>query len=149
MPKRLFAIFALVAFTFLAASSASAAAERKMLTSLSAGIESASKDNKLIFIKYGREACGNCRSLKTLINERKVKLFDSEFVLVDLDCDNKDVSREFYAKYRSLLTDAKTLPFVIVAKADGTPVAAITSYNEAKAYNKFIMDAKKQAKAAN
>ncbi|MDF3058134.1 MAG: Thioredoxin-like [Rariglobus sp.] len=140
--------YLLAALTLLAFSATGFAGERKMLTSLPTAIETASKDNKLIFITYGREACGNCQSLKKLINERKVKLFDSEFVLVDLDCDDKAVAREFYGKYRSLLTDAKTLPFVIVAKSDGTPVAAITSYKDAGAYNKFIMDAKKQANAA-
>ncbi|MFA6288104.1 MAG: thioredoxin family protein [Opitutaceae bacterium] len=133
----------------LALSATGFAGERKMLTDLPAAIATASKENKLIFIKYGREACGNCQSLKRLINERKVKLFDSEFVLVDLDCDNKDVARLFNGKYRALLGDARTLPFVVVAKPDGTPVAAIASYQDAGEYNKFIIDAKKKAKATN
>lgn len=132
----------------LAITTTSVAAERKMLTDLPTAIETATKGDKLIFITYGREACGNCRSLKKLINERKVKLFDSEFVLVDLDCDDKAVSRQFYDKYRALLKDAKTLPFVVVAKADGTPISGISSYKDANAYNKFIADAKKQAKTA-
>jgi thioredoxin-related protein len=140
MIKQLIAVFLLLI------ASTSFAAERKMLTDLSTAIETASKSDKLIFIKYGREACGNCQSLKALINERKVKLFDSEFVLVDLNCDDKEVSREFYSKYQALLKDAKTLPFVVVAKSDGTPIAAISSYNDAKAYNKFVADAKKKAK---
>lgn len=140
----------IAAFFFLVAIvSTGFAAERKMLTDLPTAIETATEKNKLIFIKYGREACGNCRSLKTLINERKVKLFDSEFVLVDLNCDDTAVAREFNGKYRSLLKDAKTLPFVVVAKSDGTPIAAISSYNDAKAYNKFIADAKKQAKTTS
>jgi len=140
----------LIAFVILLTLSATGfAGERKMLTDLPAAITTASKDNKLIFIQYGREACGNCQSLKRLINARKVKLFESEFVLVELDCDNKDVAKEFYGKYRSLLTDAKTLPFVIIAKPDGTPVSAITAYQDAGEYNKFITDAKKKAKTAN
>ncbi len=134
---------------FLALCVTGLAGERKMLTDLPAAITTAAKDNKLIFIQYGREACGNCQSLKRLINARKVKLFDSEFVLVELDCDNKEVARAINGKYRALLGDARTLPFVVVAKSDGTPVAAISSYQDADAYNKFIIDAKKKAKASN
>ena len=142
MPKYLAVLLALFAFVTTGHS-----AERKMLTELAPAIEAASKSDKLIFIKYGREACGNCQSLKGLINDRKVKLFDSEFVLVDLDCDQPEISRAFNKKYRATIGDARTLPFVVIAKPDGTPVAGIGGYKDAAAYNKFIMDAKKQAKA--
>jgi thioredoxin-related protein len=144
MIKYLATCLALLAFVF---ASTGHSAERKMLTELAPAIEAAARSDKLIFIKYGREACGNCQSLKTLINDRKVKLFDSEFVLVDLDCDQPAIARVFNKKYRAMIGDARTLPFVIIAKADGTPVAGIGGYKDAAAYNKFIMDAKKQAKA--
>ena len=141
MKKYLFALIALTLF-----SNVGSAGERKMLSELPAAVEIATKEDKLIFIKYGRESCGNCRSLKRLINERKVKLFDSEFVLVDLDCDKPEVSRVFNKTYRAMLEGSTKLPFVIIAKPDGTPISAITGYKDADAYNKFVSAAKKQAK---
>jgi len=71
-----------------------------MEADLNASIELAQKIKKLIFIKYGREECSNCMNLKTLINQKEIRLFDSEFVLVDLNCDDPVVKKSFWNLYK-------------------------------------------------
>jgi thioredoxin-related protein len=141
MKKLLLVITSLVLF------SNTYAGPQKTIDNLPAAIETATKEKKLLFIRYGRETCGNCQNLKRLMKENKVKVFDSEFVVVDLDCDTTDDRKEF-SKYREALKDAKTLPFVIIAQSDGTLVSSVTSYQDADDYNKFIREAKKKAKKA-
>lgn len=44
------------------------------LTDLTAAIEVATKEQKSLFIMYGREACGNCQSLRALLEKKDVRL---------------------------------------------------------------------------
>ena len=140
--KKLISILILCLFTQVCFS-----ADRKMETDLNAAIELAQKDNKLIFIKYGRDVrCGNCVHLNKLINQRAVRISDSEFVLVNLNCDDPVDSKSFRSLYGDSFKDAKTLPFVVIAKADGTLISSVSSYQNADSYNKFIMSAKSKSK---
>jgi len=124
-------------------------AERQMETNLDRAIEVAQKDNKLVFIKYGREKCGNCRHLDSLINKKDIRLLDSEFVLVDLNCDAPSNQKAFYKLYRNAFKDAKALPFVVIASADGSLINSFSGYIEEEDYNKFIRDAKNKSKKLN
>jgi len=47
---------------------------------------------------------------------------------------------------QSALKNEKTLPFVVIARPDGTLVSSIASYQNAESYNKFIMSAKSKSK---
>ncbi len=109
-------------------------------------IEAAKEKQKLIFITYGREACGNCRSLKKLISDKKIRLPDFEWVQADIDCDDPKTRKGFDARYRSAFKDARTLPFVVIAKPDGTLVASSSGYLDEKGYAKFIRDGRYEAK---
>jgi thioredoxin-related protein len=116
------------------------------VTTVDAAIEAAKEKQKLIFISYGREACGNCRNLKKLISERKVRLPDFEWVQADIDCDDPAMRKGFNERYRSAFKDARTLPFVVIAKPDGTLVASASGYMDEKAWAKFVRDARYEAK---
>jgi thioredoxin-related protein len=109
-------------------------------------IEAAKEKQKLIFISYGREACGNCQSLKKLINDKKVRLPDFEWVRADVDCDDPKTRKGFDARYRDAFKNARTLPFVVIAKPDGTLVASTSGYMDEKGYAKFVREARYEAK---
>lgn len=103
----------------------------------------AKRSNKMLFIMYGREACGNCQHLKKMIRDGKVKISASEFIIVDINCDDKKQSAVFQSKYPSL-SGGGYLPFVVIAKPDGTCIVSRKGYGEAADYEKMIREAKKK-----
>ncbi len=113
------------------------------LTDLKAALEVAAKEQKSLFIMYGREACGNCKALRGLLEKKDVRLPKTSFVIVELNCDDPAVSKEFRARYK---VEGDTLPFVVMAKPDGTQVAARSGYGTAAEYNDFVKDARKELK---
>lgn len=48
---------------------------------------------------------------------------------------------EFYKRYK---VDGQTLPFVVIAKPDGSQIAARSGYGREREYNDFIRDARKE-----
>jgi len=113
------------------------------LTALPAALDKAKAENKLIFIEYGREACGNCQALKSSIKKGQVKLPENEFVYVDLNCDDKAVRAEFDKRYK---VNGQTLPFVVIADSQGNQLMARTGYGSAKDFQDLIKQAQKQQK---
>lgn len=103
-------------------------------------MEQAKAANKLLFVKYGREACGNCRALARLIEERDVKIDEDDFVFADIDCDDKAQKRVFYDTFE---VDGKTLPFVVIATPDGKQIASRTGYGREDDFEDFIKDAER------
>lgn len=94
-------------------------------------------ENKLLFVQYGRETCGNCQALKAMIRGRKVRLSDSKFVYADVNCDDQATRQTFRSKFK---VEGRTLPFVVIAGPDGKQLAARSGYGTAKAFAKFIKD---------
>lgn len=113
-------------------------------TDLSAALEKAAAGKKLLFIQFGREACGNCQALKAMIQNRSLRLPESQFVYVDLNCDDPATSKAFRTKYT---VEGNTLPFVVIADPDGTQLASRSGYGSADEFEKLIRDAKKKSKA--
>lgn len=109
---------------------------------LDQAIVNAKANGKLLFIMYGREACGNCQHLREMIKEEKVKLSGSEFIVLDLNCDNEKEGVSFQKKYSSI--GGGYLPFVVIAKPDGTMIVSRKGYGEAADYQNLIQDAKKK-----
>ncbi|MBM3890565.1 MAG: hypothetical protein FJ388_15745 [Verrucomicrobia bacterium] len=112
-------------------------------TDLKAALEKAKKEGKLLFVQYGREACGNCRVLRGMIRDGEVKLPEKGFVYADVNCDDRATSQLFHSKFK---VSGRTLPFVVVADADGHQIAARSGYGDADAFRKLIKDAQKKAK---
>ena len=109
-------------------------------TDLAAAIEQAGKENKAIFILFGRPACGNCNALKGMIEHHQVRLNPSAFVIADINCDKPEQSKAFHERYK---ITGNTLPFVVIARPDGTQVASRTGYGTAVEFNNFVNKARR------
>lgn len=128
---------------FLLSAGFSYAKAPEAIQALPTALEKAKAENKLLFIEYGREACGNCQALKSSIKRGQVKLPANKFVYVDLNCDDKAVSGEFHRRYK---VEGTTLPFVVIADSDGNQLAARTGYGTPKDFQDLIKQAQKQQK---
>lgn len=146
--KKLLLLLIAACFLSLGVAHAQSSASKGPLDTVEAAIKAAAEKQKLIFISYGREACGNCQSLKKLIKDRKVGLPDFEWVQADIDCDDQSKRAEFNKRYRAAFKDARTLPFVVIAKPDGTLVDSASGYMDEQTLKKFVRDARAKAKRA-
>ncbi|RBP36111.1 thioredoxin-like protein [Roseimicrobium gellanilyticum] len=133
-------------FTVCALLGTSQGADRDKLTDINAGLAQAKTENKLLFVQYGREACGNCQALKGYIKDRSLRLSESKYVYVDANCDDSSTSQAFRSKFK---VEGKTLPFVVVAAPDGTQLAARTGYGSVKEYEDLLKEAQKASKSAS
>jgi thioredoxin-related protein len=113
------------------------------VTDINEALAKAQSEKKLLFMQYGREACGNCQALKAMIKSGKVRLSPSKFVYADVNCDDPATSRVFGGKFK---VSGTTLPFVVVAAPDGTQLAARSGYGSEADFNKLIRDAEKALK---
>ena len=117
------------------------------VTDLDKALDQAKAEKKLLFIQYGREACGNCQALRGYVAKNDVRLPKDKFVYVDLNCDDKTTSAAFRKHFK---VDGSTLPFVVVADAEGRQLGGRSGFGSAAEYKKFIQQAqsKKPADAA-
>ncbi|PTX99136.1 hypothetical protein DB345_01815 [Spartobacteria bacterium LR76] len=139
--KKLSALFLVLLFSATLGS----AKTDDQITDLNAAIKQATTENKALFIIYGRATCGNCNALHGYIDQHQLRLTKTSFLIANIDCDDPAQSSNFKGKYRNNL-DGNTLPFVVIAKPDGTLVKARTGYGTADQFNDFIRDAKKDLK---
>jgi thioredoxin-related protein len=137
-------LLALASSALVLSASAFAAADYE--TDLNKALDAAHSQNKMMFVIYGREACGNCQATKAMIKSRQIKVSESKFVLVDLNCDDKQVSAEFNRRY-SKESFGTTLPFVVVADAAGNALASSGGYKNADEWEKILRAAQKKATA--
>jgi thioredoxin-related protein len=86
--------------------------------SFTAAMKRAKSEGKLLFVEFGREACGQCRALVQSVVPRPeiAALLRERFVAVASDCDDAEPEVEALAME---LEDAYMLPFVLFADADG------------------------------
>ena len=117
------------------------AKKTEAVTDLKDALKQAKADQKLLFIQYGREACGNCQALKQYIASKQLKLPTNEYVYADLNCDDRATSQEFFKHFE---VDGKMLPFVVVADPEGRLLASRTGYGDVNAYEDLIKAAKKK-----
>ena len=115
----------------------------EVVTDLQTALEKAKKESKLLFVQFGREACGNCQALKGMIRAGEVKLPEQGFVYADVNCDDKATSQLFRSKFK---VEGRTLPFVVVADANGNQLAARSGYGDADQFKRLIKDAQKKTK---
>jgi len=117
------------------------------VTDLDKALEQAKAEKKLLFIQFGREACGNCQALRGYVAKNEVKLPKDKFVYADLSCDDKATSAAFRKLFK---VEGSTLPFVVVADAEGKQLAGRSGFGSPAEYKKFLQQAqsKKPAEAA-
>jgi thioredoxin-related protein len=74
--------------------------------------------HKIVFIEFGREACGQCRALvQSVVPHPPIAaLLREHFVALASDCDEAEPEVEALA---AQLEDAQMLPFVLFADAQG------------------------------
>jgi thioredoxin-related protein len=124
----------------LAVASGIALAATPKVTDINEALSKAQSENKLLFLQYGREACGNCQALKGMIKAGKVQLSPAKYVYADVNCDDPSTSRVFDSKFK---VSGQTLPFVVVAAPDGTQLAARSGYGSEADFNKLLKEAEK------
>ncbi len=127
--------------TALIATAAFAAAPK--ITDVNEALGKAQSENKMLFLQYGREACGNCQALKGMIKTGKVRVSPSKFVYADVNCDDAATSKAFSEKFK---VSGNTLPFVVIAAPDGRQLAARAGYGSPQDFEKLIKDAEKALK---
>lgn len=108
------------------------------VTTLTAAMRKAKVEGKLLFVQSGRENCGNCQALKGLIAQGKVRLPESQFVYADVDWDDEKEGELFEATFK---VRGNMLPFVVIAAADGTQLAARSGYGTQKDFEKLLAEA--------
>lgn len=109
---------------------------------LEEAVSKAKVNGKMLFVIYGREACGNCQHLKKMVRDGTVSLKVNQFVIADINCDDKKQSASFYKRYSSV--SGSYLPFVVVTRSDGTIIASRTGYGAAADYQNLIKEAEKK-----
>lgn len=119
------------------------AAGPEKVTDINVALEKAKAENKMVFMQYGREACGNCQALKGYIKGRELRLPESKFVYADVNCDDPATNKLFKEKFK---VSGNMLPFVVVAGPDGSQLAGRAGYGTAKEYEDLIRDAQKALK---
>jgi thioredoxin-related protein len=137
LPMKPFLSLCLVLVTTLAF------AGKAAVTDIKAALDQAKAENKMLFLQYGREACGNCQALKAMIKSKKVQLSDSKFVYADVNCDDSATKKVFASHFK---VSGNTLPFVVIASPDGKQLASHGGYGTEAEFNKLIKEASKAAK---
>ena len=127
----------------LSALVASVAFAAPKITDINEALTKAQTEKKMLFLQYGREACGNCQALKAMIKGGRVQVSPSKFVVADVNCDDPATSKAFAEKFK---VSGSTLPFVVIAAPDGRQLAARAGYGSDAEFNKLIKDAQKALK---
>ena len=104
----------------------------------------AQSQNKMMFVIYGRENCGNCQATKAMIKSHQIKVTESKFVLVDLNCDDSKVSADFRQRFGKE-NFGNVLPFVVVTDSAGNALASSGGYKDAGEWEKILHAAQKKA----
>ena len=110
-------------------------------TDLEQAVSKAKVNGKMLFVIFGREACGNCQHLREMVKGGTVSLRVNQFVIADINCDDKKQSTAFYKRYSSV--KGSVLPFVVITKPDGAMLVYRTGYGEAADYQNLIKEAEK------
>jgi thioredoxin-related protein len=101
--------------------------------SWSAALAAARAGDKKIFIEFGRELCGNCRSLVQAVVPRPdvAPHLQQHFVALASDCDDPE---DEVVQLAMKLEDAEMLPFVIFADSNGEFLEGSAGAVDAKSF---------------
>ena len=113
------------------------------VTDLAQALDQAKAEKKMLFIQYGRETCSNCQALRSYIAKNEVRLSKDKFIYVDLNCDDKTTSAAFRKSFK---VEGSTLPFVVIADAEGKQLAGRSGYGTSADFKKLIQSATSGAK---
>jgi hypothetical protein len=131
----------MVAMVLVLATTAACLGGIKPVTDLEAALARGKAEGKMVFILYGREACGNCQALKGMIKAGQVRLRESEVVYADVDCDDPKTKQKFYGTFK---VEGRMLPFVVITDPSGRQLAGWSGSGTAEDFTKLVRDARKQ-----
>ena len=86
-------------------------------TKLSDALAEAKSSGKHVLIEYGRQACGNCKTLVEAVMPAVKAEVEASFVLLATDCDHPEP--EVRALGAANMAHARSLPFVMYLDASG------------------------------
>ncbi len=125
----------------LASSSALLAGAPQPSSNLQQTLSAAAEQKKLGFILLGRATCSICNETRTMIEEGKIPVTATSYVMADLNIDDPKVHAEFMRKYGKE-DFGNTLPFVVVTDSHGTALASSGGYKDAEQWKKLLRSAK-------
>lgn len=107
-------------------------------TSLAEALRTARQQEKLVFIEFGREQCGNCRALvQGVVPHLSVAaILRERFVALASDCDDPE---EAVGELTLAMADAMTLPFAIFTDAEGKFLAGTEGAQSASGFMASVM----------
>jgi hypothetical protein len=106
--------------------------------SLPEAFSKAKAENKLVFVQFGRTACGNCQNLKDYLKSGALKL--DGCIYADLNCDDPATNSAFA---RQFTVSGNVLPFVVVASSEGRQLAERTGSGKPGDFSALIQKAEK------
>ena len=109
--------------------------------SLPGALARAKAENKMIFVQFGREACGNCQALKGYLKAGSVKL--KGCIYADLNCDEPTANSDFA---RQFTVTGNVLPFVVIASPEGRQLVERTGYGKPSDFSELLRRAEKALK---
>ena len=106
---------------------------------LDAAIAKAKAEDKMLFVAYGWDRCGNCRNLDRLIEGGKVVVPGDEFVRVEVH-PVQGQDRVKFANYYGIKSGI--YPRVVITDSDNKVLASRTGYGAAQQYNDLLAEAR-------
>ncbi len=132
-----------LAAVILVAGSAFAEAPETM-KKLGQALSTAAHQKKLAFVLMGRPTCSICNNTKEMIRDGKISVTAADFVMADVNVDDKMVYDEFMRKFHGQ-NFGNTLPFVAVTDSSGKLLASSGGYKNAEQWNALLAEARKKA----
>ena len=120
-------------------------AEAPTFADLDKSMAAASKQGKLLFVQYGRTACGNCQALRGYVSSGKLDLPTNQFVYADVNCDDRKTIQSFGKHFK---VEGNMLPFVVIADSNGRQLAARVGFGQPGDFEELIKEAMKKGPKA-
>ena len=85
---------------------------------LAKAIAQAKREEKFLFIQYGRENCTNCQKVWNMLGDGRIKLPEG-MLYADVSCDD-DETRAVFEETFSVEDDGRYYPYVVIMGPDGS-----------------------------
>jgi len=95
----------------------------------------AKAEDKMLFVEYGWDKCGNCRNFRNLLTGSKVLVPEKEFVMVNVH-PREGTDRNKFTEYFGIKQGV--YPRIVIASPDGEVLGSRFGYGQAKQYNDLI-----------
>ena len=101
----------------------------------------AKAEDKMLFVEFGWDKCGNCRNFRNLLTGSKVLVPEKEFVMVNVH-PREGTDRNKFTEYFGIKQGV--YPRIVIASPDGEVLGSRFGYGQAKQYNDLIDTARQE-----